>query len=251
MLRSVQPPDRLLIIDDDSELCALLAEYLGPAGFEVHAEGDPVAGVACALREPFAAIVLDVMLPGIDGIEVLRRIRAHSRVPVLMLTARGDEADRITGLELGADDYLPKPFNPRELIARIRAILRRTRGATASPVGRAQVMVAEDIRLDPAAREAWCGGAPLALTGAEFELLKALMVAVGSVVCRGDLARLVLGRALVPDDRSLDMHASNLRRKLGRHASGGERIRAVRGRGYMLLLPPADPRAGREPEGGE
>jgi DNA-binding response OmpR family regulator len=171
------------------------------------------------------------MLPGMGGLEVLRRLRAQSPVPVLILTARGEDVERILGLEIGADDYLPKPFNPRELIARIRAILRRTArlDATAGP------LIVGDIRLDPAAREAWCNGVPLDLTSVEFTLLEALLHDAGRIVTRERLTETVLGRKLGAFDRVIDVHVSNVRKKLG-PAQGGERIKAVRGSGYLFVV---------------
>lgn len=230
---------RLLIIDDDRELCDLLKEYLGSAGFVVDAVHDVQTGIAQALSGEYAAAVLDVMLPGGDGFEILQRIRALSRLPVLMLTARGEEVDRIVGLEIGADDYLPKPFNPRELVARLRAILRRTQladGATTS--AREPRLVAGDVELDPGARTVECAGQPIDLTSAEFELLEALLRSAGHAVSREELSRTVFGRQLQPEDRGIDVHISNLRRKLGRGPGGGaDRIKTLRGTGYVFALP--------------
>jgi two-component system response regulator CpxR len=232
---------RLLIIDDDIELCELLTEYLGTAGFTVEAVHDGGQGVQRALSGEHAIIVLDVMLPGTDGFEVLRRIRAQSGIPVLMLTARGDDVDRIVGLEIGADDYLPKPFNPRELVARVHAILRRARGHEGTPAVGERLAVG-DVELDIGARIARCGDHRLDLTGAEFLLLEVLLRAAGRVVERDELSRAVLGRRLSPYDRSIDMHVSNLRKKLGAGPVDAERIATVRGLGYMYALP-ADRRA--------
>ncbi len=225
---------RLLIIDDDRELCDLLVNYLGPAGFDVDAVGDVEDGIQRALSGKYAVTVLDVMLPGADGFEVLRRIRARSACPVLMLTARGEEVDRIVGLEIGADDYLPKPFNPRELVARLRAILRRTQGEEhAEQPGREPSLVVDDLRVDPGARSVECCGRAVDLTSAEFDLLAALARSAGRAVSREDLSQNVFGRRLFPDDRSIDVHISNIRRKLGQHVGGAERIKTLRGTGYM------------------
>ncbi|MCG3126286.1 MAG: Transcriptional regulatory protein CpxR [Phycisphaerae bacterium] len=231
-------PVRLLLIDDDRGLCELLAEYLCGTGFEVDAVHDGDAGVARALAGAYAIAVLDVMLPGGDGFEVLRRIRARSRIPVLMLTARGEEVDRIVGLEIGADDYLPKPFNPRELAARLHAILRRS-GASSSrddPAPSAERIAVEDVELDSAARSVRCGGRLIELTGAEFGLLELLLRSAGRVVSREELSSRVLGRRAQPFDRSVDMHVSKIRRKLGRRPDSGERIRSIRGAGYIFVV---------------
>jgi DNA-binding response OmpR family regulator len=228
---------RLLIIDDDAELCALLGEYLGSSGFSVEAIQDAEQGVRRALSGEHVIVVLDVMLPRIDGFEVLRRIRAQSAVPVLMLTARGDDVDRIVGLEIGADDYLPKPFNPRGLVARLHAILRRARGSDRSAAP-GECLVVGDVELDLGARLVRCGSRRVDLTGAEFLLLEELLRAAGRVVGREQLSQTVLGRSLAPFDRSIDVHVSNLRKKLGPGPQADERIKAVRGSGYVYLLPP-------------
>jgi two-component system, OmpR family, response regulator CpxR len=232
---------RLLIIDDDRELCELLIDYLQSAGFEIDTAGTAEEGVHRALTGQYAAAVLDVMLPGFDGFEVLRRIRAKSAMPILMLTARGDEVDRIVGLEVGADDYLPKPFNPRELVARLRAILRRSQADARAvfPAAEPRIVVG-DLQLDPGARTVECGGAPIELTSTEFDLLEALVKSAGRVVPREDLSRTVFGRRLMPEDRSIDVHISNLRRKLGNASAttgGADRIKTLRGTGYIFALP--------------
>jgi two-component system, OmpR family, response regulator CpxR len=230
---------RLLVVDDDVELCELVTEYLEPEGFEVEAVHDAGQGVERALSDDHALVVLDVMLPGFNGFEVLRRIRARSNLPVLMLTARGDDVDRIVGLEIGADDYLPKPFNPRELVARIRAILRRTtpmpHSAGATPPS--EHLAVGDVEMDLGARSVRRAGTPIELTGVEFSLLEALLRSAGRVVEREGLSRTVLGRKWMPFDRSLDMHVSNLRKKLGHAPCGTERIKTVRGMGYIYVLP--------------
>ncbi len=224
--------DHILVIDDDIELCELVIEYLTAEGFEVEQVHQGLKGVDTALSGDFALIILDVMLPEINGFEVLRRIRAKARVPVLMLTARGDDVDRIVGLELGADDYLPKPFNPRELVARIRAILRRTQPPS-DPESRPEKLTFEDASLETGSRTAYLRDNQLDLTGVEFDLLYAFLKEPGIVLKREDLVRRILGRELSPFDRSIDMHVSNLRRKLGSKGDGGERIKSIRGVGYL------------------
>jgi DNA-binding response OmpR family regulator len=225
--------ERLLVVDDDRELCQLVTRYLAREGFDISWASGGEAGVERALAEEFSLILLDVMMPDTDGFDVLRRIRQHSRTPVLMLTARGDTRDRIRGLEMGADDYLPKPFDPEELVARIRAILRRSlprRPASgAISIG--------DIELDGGARTVRRSGAPVDLTTVEFDLLVALMGAAGSTVSREDLVSDVLGRDFSPFDRSIDTHICNLRRKLGPLEDGAERIKGVRGAGYLYASP--------------
>jgi two-component system response regulator CpxR len=222
--------DRVLIVDDDVELCRLLSERLGTEGFTIEAVHDGSRGLERALSMGYSLVVLDLMLPGMGGIEMLRRLRAQSSIPVLILTARGEDVERILGLEIGADDYLPKPFNPRELIARIRAILRRT----ARPTTSVKSVAAGDLRLDLAAREVLRNGSPLNLTSAEFTLLEVLVRETGRVLTREHLTETVLGRRLGPFDRVIDVHVSNLRKKLG-SAHGRERIKAVRGSGYLFI----------------
>ena len=223
--------DRVLIVDDDIELCRLLSERLSSEGFALEAVHDGARGLERVLSDEHALIILDLMLPGMGGLDVLRRVRTHSPVPVLILTARGEDVDRILGLEIGADDYLPKPFNPRELIARIRAILRRTsRSATSS-----SPLSVGDLHLDPAAREARLDNTRLDLTSVEFALLETLLRDAGHVVTREQLTETVLGRKLGSFDRVIDVHISNLRKKLGR-AHGEERIKSVRGSGYVFVI---------------
>ena len=228
---------RLLIIDDDVELCELVSEYLTSEGFLVETVYEPEKGITRAVSGDHVLIVLDVMLPRMNGFEVLRRIRARSSVPVLMLTARGEEVDRIVGLEIGADDYLPKPFNPRELIARIKAVLRRTQLPVPGNTGVAPKIVVGDIELDSGARTVRRRGELVELTGVEFNLLETLLQSAGRIVERDDLSRTVLGRRLLPYDRSIDMHVSNLRKKLGRADADQERIKAIRGLGYIYTRP--------------
>ncbi len=228
--------ERILIIDDDTELCDLVTEYLEPDGFAVEAVNNPELGLARGLAGEHALIVLDVMMPGLNGFEVLRRLRTNSRLPVLMLTARGSDVDRIVGLELGADDYLPKPFNPRELVARIRAILRRTTPANNETSSSGRTVVGE-VELDAGARIVRCAGEKIELTSAEFDLLVILLQTAGNVISREELSQAVLGREFNPLDRSIDTHISNLRKKLGVDGNGLERIKSVRGVGYIYARP--------------
>jgi DNA-binding response OmpR family regulator len=223
----------ILLIDDDVELCSMLTEYLGKNGFRVKTAHRGDLGLKAAQQRTWALILLDVMLPGMDGFEVLKRIRAESSVNVLLLTARGEDVDRIVGLEIGADDYIPKPFNPRELLARMRAVLRRnTVGAGAPPA----VLRVADLELDSGARKVLRAGAKVDLTDVEFGLLEALMQSPGKVVNREDLSQAVLGRAFDPFDRSLDMHVSRLRRKLSHAGSDDNLVKTVRGAGYQLVV---------------
>jgi two-component system response regulator CpxR len=215
----------------------LVGEYLASEGFETDSEHDGERGLARASHGAYALIVLDVMLPGINGFEVLRRLRARSRIPVLLLTARGEDVDRIVGLEIGADDYLPKPFNPRELVARIRAILRRTQEGKLSPAPVPEVLRVGDVELDPATRIVRHAGKPVEFTSVEFSLLEALLRDAGRVVTREKLATLVLSRKFSPFDRSIDMHVSKVRKKLGDSEDGTEYIKTVRGVGYIFALP--------------
>ena len=219
----------ILVIDDDVELCELLTEYFADEGLAVEAVHDGAKGLARAASGAHAIVILDVMLPGGNGFEVLRKLRESSSVPVLMLTARGQDVDRIVGLEMGADDYLAKPFHPRELIARVRAIGRRARG----PAPTREALADGGVELDVEARTARVGGAVIALTSAELDLLETLLRSVGRVVSRDALCERVLGRRHSPFDRSIDVHVSNLRRKLGPDADGLERIKTVRGHGYL------------------
>lgn len=227
--------DRILVIDDDVELCGLVREYLESEGFQIDTVYEGERGLERALSGDHALVVLDVMLPGINGFEVLRRLRVTSRMPVLLLTARGEDVDRIVGLEIGADDYLPKPFNPRELVARIRAILRRTREARAES-GVPGVVRVGDIELDPATRIVKQAGKPVELTSVEFSLLEVLLREAGRVVTRERLAATVLSRKFSPFDRSIDMHVSKVRKKLGDTEGGTEYIKTVRGVGYIFTL---------------
>ncbi|HVP44728.1 MAG TPA: response regulator transcription factor [Terriglobales bacterium] len=225
--------ERILIVDDDVELCDLVREYLSAEDFQVDAAHTGAAGQERALSGDYALVILDVMLPGKSGLDVLREVRQRSRVPVLILTARGEDVDRIVGLEIGADDYLPKPFNPRELLARVRAILRRS-GTMAEAVGPVAI---GDVELDPATRSARRAGSPVELTSVEFSLLERLLRSAGTVVTREQLVNEVLGRRFMPYDRSVDMHISKIRKKLGEQPDGSERIKAVRGVGYIYVRP--------------
>jgi DNA-binding response OmpR family regulator len=227
----------VLVVDDDVELSQLISQYLAPEGYTVEAVHSGQKGVERALSGEHAIVVLDVMLPDMKGFEVLRRVRAISRAPVLMLTARGDEQDRILGLEMGADDYLPKPFNPRELCARIEAILRRSRPETPAfePLVTDRLVV-DDVSLERAARVVRRGGERIDLTSVEFDLLETFLRSAGRVIARDDMVRSVLRREFSPFDRSIDTHVSNLRRKLGATPDGLERIKGVRGVGYQYAL---------------
>jgi DNA-binding response OmpR family regulator len=228
---------RILVVDDDVELCELIEQYLRSQGFQVDAVHDGTTGVASALSDSYAMVILDVMLPGVRGFEALRQIRAKSSIPVIMLTAHGEDVDRIVGLEIGADDYMPKPFNPRELAARIHAVLRRTAaGAAKEPQNPISIRL-DDIRLDTRARMARHKTRDLELTSAEFELLALFFKSPGQVLSREDLVKNALGRELEPSDRSLDVHISNLRKKLGPFEDGTERIRAIRNVGYVYVVP--------------
>jgi two-component system response regulator CpxR len=225
--------DRILFVDDDVQLCKLLAERLATEGFTMETVHNGSRGLELALSAEYALVILDLMLPGMSGLDVLRRLRKVSPVPVLILTAKGEESDRILGLEMGADDYLPKPFNPRELIARIRAVLRRTGRVEAS----ARPLVIGDIRIDPTLREVWLENSPLNLTSVEFTLLEVFMREPGCILSRERLTEAVLGRKLGPFDRVIDVHVSNLRKKLG-GAQDSQRIKAVRGSGYLFASRP-------------
>jgi two-component system response regulator CpxR len=232
--------DHVLVVDDDVELCGLVQEYLTAEGYSLKAVHDGEQGLQQALSNEYALVVLDVMLPGINGFEVLRRIRSVSKIPVLLLTARGEDVDRIVGLEIGADDYLPKPFNPRELVARIRAILRRTKRVTADVVP--EMLSVGDVELDPATRSVQRAGQPVDLTSVEFNLLEVLLREAGRVVTRERLVNAVLSRKFMPFDRSIDMHVSKVRRKLGDSEEDGDHIKTIRGVGYMFARPAAKPK---------
>ncbi len=226
---------RVLIIDDDQGLVSLLQRYLRNDGFEVTAVYDHRTGLEAALRNEHDVIILDVMLPGGSGFELLKSLRLQSRVPVILLTARGEAVDRILGLEIGADDYVPKPFDPRELAARIRAVLRRSQ-ENHNESATEETLVVDDLTLSLLARSVHCAGQAVELTGAEFNMLVLLVRRAGAVVTREELAQAALGRPLSAFDRSVDVHVSRLRKKLGYTATGEERIRPVRGIGYFYAV---------------
>ena len=229
---------RLLVIDDDRKLCRLIGDYLGPLGYDVSAVHTGPEGVERASAEDWAAIILDVMLPGMDGFEVLKAIRKTSNVPVLMLTGRGEEADRIVGLEIGADDYLPKTFSTRELLARLRAVTRRTSSRKVEdPDALLPEIVVGPLRLNPNTRTAAMADQPLVLTPVEYDLLHALARAKGRVKTREALLEDVRDRHYDVFDRSIDVHISALRRKLGEDAKAPRFIRTVRAAGYILVDP--------------
>ena len=229
---------RLLVVDDDRDLCHLVTRYLEPEGFALSVVHTGSEGVKTAIEGNHELIVLDVMLPDKKGFDVLRDIRRRARTPVLMLTAKGDEFDRILGLELGADDYLTKPFSPRELVARISAILRRSGWQSDNNNGlRPPKIKSGDLELDIAAHAAMRSGEALNLTSAEFDLLRMFLEAPGQVLKRDNLSERVLERKFSPFDRSIDFHITNLRRKLGPQSDGSERIRSVRGIGYIYAWP--------------
>lgn len=226
----------ILAIEDDYDISNLLKEYLTLEGFQVEAVRDGQLGLERALSGKHDFVILDIMLPGLDGFEILRQLREKSNVPVLILTICDDHVDRVRGLDMGADDYLNKPFNPQELLARINSILRRT----ATPVGQKPLETIEvgDIILDPGSRRVYCSGKEVPLTAAEFTLLEVLLADAGQVVPREELVRRVQGRHHNPFDRSIDVHISRLRKKLDRHKDGSERIKAVRGVGHFYTLLP-------------
>ncbi|MCC6746011.1 MAG: response regulator transcription factor [Deltaproteobacteria bacterium] len=225
---------RVLLIDDDRRLYELLADYLGQNGVELSHAPDGATGLRTLEGGAFEAVLLDVMMPGIDGLEVCRRIRTKSQVPVLMLTAKGDETDRVVGLELGADDYLPKPFSPRELLARMRAVLRR-----ASPQAVAERLQVAALAIDVGTREVTVAGTPVSLTGLEFDLLLALARRAGRVVPREALLGAAGREDVVVSERAVDVHISHLRQKLGDDPRAPRLIKTVRGVGYVLSKEPA------------
>lgn len=229
---------RVLLIDDDVELTEMLSLYLEREGFQVDAVHDGESGAARAISGDYALVVMDIMMPRMSGIETLRRIRTQSQIPVLMLTARGENIDRIVGLDMGADDYVPKPCTPGELAARIRAILRRTEareplGATGQDVAR--ILQAGALTLWPASRRAEWRGLPLELTGTEFSLLDVLVRHAGQLVSKETISQQAFGQPLARFDRRIDVHISSIRQKLGVRPDGQSWIQSVRGRGYQLL----------------
>jgi DNA-binding response OmpR family regulator len=227
------------MIDDDRKLCRLVRDYLQPMGYAIDAAHTGPDGLERALNENFHAIILDLMLPGMDGFEVLKKLRQTSNVPVLMLTARGEEPDRIVGLEIGADDYLPKTFSTRELLARLRAVTRRTNQNAASQNAPEEIVVGE-LRVRPESRVAILADKPLVLTPVEFDLLHCLASAKGRVKTREHLLDAIAGRNYDVFDRSIDVHISSLRRKLGDDPKSPCFIKTLRSAGYMLIDPQSD-----------
>jgi DNA-binding response OmpR family regulator len=237
---SAAGPTRVLVIDDDKKLCRLMVDYLSPMGYDITTVHNGPEGVEQALAQPWQAVILDVMLPGLDGFEVLKRIRRQSDVPVLMLTARGEEADRIVGLEIGADDYLPKTFSPRELLARLRAVTRRAIRATPGTSDEAPPeLVVGQLRVNTASHIAVLGDQPMELTPVEFALLASLARCRGRVKSREQLLEEIRDRDFDVFDRSIDVHISALRKKLGDDPKDPRFIRTVRSAGYMLINPDA------------
>jgi len=224
---------KILLIDDDIELAEMLGEYLTREGFAPTLAVDGESGVEKALAGDYAMAVVDVMMPGISGIEVLRRIRMKSQMPVLMLTARGDDVDRIVGLEMGADDYVPKPCTPRELVARIRAILRRVQGSTAGE-SEGDIIAVGPLVLHSGRRSVSLDDETISFTSTEFNLVEILMRNVGRVVSKRDLSERALARELSRFDRSIDVHMSSIRQKLGRRSDGQPWIQTIRGQGYQM-----------------
>lgn len=234
-------PLRILLVDDDPKMCRLVTDYLKPHGYEVTSVHNGVDGLQQAVNGNFQLVILDCMLPGMDGFEILRQLRRTSQVPVLMLTALGDESDRIVGLELGADDYLPKTFSTRELLARLRAVSRRAqRSAPLAPAEPPDEIVVQELRVKLAARKATLAGQTLVLTPLEFDLLVCLARATERVLSRDQLLDEISGRDYEVFDRSIDVHVSALRRKLGDDPKHPRYIKTVRSAGYMLLRNPAN-----------
>jgi two-component system, OmpR family, response regulator len=225
---------KILLIDDDATLTSLLRDYMQSDGFVVDVEAEGTGGIRAALSGEYALVVLDVMMPQLNGLDVLRQIRRHSTLPVLMLTARGDEVDRITGLELGADDYVPKPSTPRELVARIRAILRRTQASAGSDTPQGPI-TSGNLSMWPAQRRAEWLGQPIKLTSTEYSLLEVLLRNAGRPVSKTDLSERALGRPLARHDRNIDVHISSIRRKLGTLTDGRPLVQSVHRLGYQLL----------------
>ena len=228
---STDPALTALLVEDDVRLAALTADYLGGHGVVVTRAADGVAGLEEALRHPYDVVLLDLLLPGKDGLDVCRELRSRSDVPIIVLTARGDAADRVLGLEIGADDYVSKPFSPRELLARIRAVVRRARGQVGPKVKPVRV---GDLALDPGARRATVSDREITLTGYEFSLLYALASRPGRVLSREQLIDLAGGSLDEAFDRSVDVHVSRLRHKLGDDPKNPRVLKTVRGAGYML-----------------
>ncbi len=227
---------RVLIVDDDEELCELVSEYLSVEGFEVESVNDGESGLAFAQSGEHDLVILDVMMPKLNGFDLLRELRKTSVIPVVMLTARGEDMERIVGLEIGADDYLPKPFNPRELVARIRAVLRRIEMTSDEEDEAGERLKSGELEMSTAARSVKMQGREVNLTAVEYDILAELLRNAGSVVKKEELSRRVLDRELSPFDRSLDMHISNIRKKLGKFKSGKNRIRTIRSVGYIYTV---------------
>jgi DNA-binding response OmpR family regulator len=232
----------ILVVDDDKKLCRLIKDYLEPLGYEVDTANTGKEGLEKALSGKLDAVILDVMMPEMDGLEVLRRLRAASTIPVLMLTGLGEEADRIVGLEMGADDYLPKTFSTRELLARLRAVIRRSRVTAARSVRTDETneeapVTVGDLRIEPLSRTATIRGAPVSLTAVEFDLLLALARTPGRVKSREELLLEVADRDFEAFDRSIDVHISSLRRKMGDDAKSPRWVQTVRSVGYRLMKP--------------
>jgi len=227
-----QPDTKILIVDDDRELGEMLAEFLAPDHLELSARVTGEDGLQALREGTYDLLILDIMLPGVNGIDVLKQVRTTSDIPIIMLTARGDDVDRIIGLEFGADDYLSKPFNPRELLARIKALLRRSR-PTAS---RGHLIQLGAVELDARSRRVTASGQPVRLTGTEFEVLLCLAESPSEVVSKEQLSRRALGRRNMPYDRSLDTHISNVRRKLAAAGVASPTIQSRRGVGYILAV---------------
>jgi len=225
---------KLLMIDDDTGLCELLSEYLSAQGFTVECVHDGAEGLKQAIKQNYELILLDVMLPSMDGFEVLKQLRQHKLTPVIMLTAKGEDFDRIFGLELGADDYIPKPFNHRELLARVKAITRRIEHINSLSSQQTSSLSVNSINVNFATREASVKDNVLSLTGTEYEILAMLVQHAGEVISKEQISEQVLGRRLAPFDRSIDMHVSNIRKKIAEHVSN-ERIKTMRGSGYVLI----------------
>ncbi|MBB1293899.1 response regulator [Pseudoalteromonas sp. SR44-5] len=225
---------KLLMIDDDTGLCELLSEYLTAQGFQIECAHDGEQGLKQALEQEYALILLDVMLPKLDGFEVLKQLRQTKLTPVIMLTAKGEDFDRIFGLELGADDYIPKPFNHRELLARVKAITRRIEHITSLANTSSNKLTVNNIVINLAAREAYVDEHPLSLTGTEYEVLALLVKHAGEVVSKEQISEEVLGRRLASFDRSIDMHVSNIRKKIAEF-NNAERIKTMRGTGYVFI----------------
>ena len=231
---SIESGHTLLLVDDDAELCGLMVDFFSQHGFRVESAYDGRRGLARALEGSFDLVLLDVMLPGLDGFEVLHQLRRQTSVPVIMLTARTEQADRISGLNAGADDYLPKPFGPEELLARIRAVLRRSSQGRLQP---ATVLEGGSLRLDPNSRRVWRDTTQLDLTSIEFEILSLLMRSAGRSVSRDEIAGILYHREAMPYERAIDVHVSHLRKKL--EQGGHSMIRTVRGVGYLFCAEPS------------